>query len=40
MEGRTMHMLYPHRESLPVKTRAFIEFVMDKVAHMEAGMAE
>ncbi|MDY6890800.1 MAG: LysR family transcriptional regulator [Pseudomonadota bacterium] len=31
MEGRTMHMLYPHRDSLPVKTRAFIEFVMDKV---------
>ncbi|SIQ40926.1 LysR family transcriptional regulator [Marinobacterium stanieri] len=32
MEGRTMHMLYPHRENLPVKTRALIEFVMDKVA--------
>ncbi|MBY4676712.1 LysR family transcriptional regulator [Marinobacterium arenosum] len=32
MQGRTMHMLYPHRQSLPVKTRAFIEFVMDKVA--------
>lgn len=31
MEGRTMHMLYPHRESLPVKTRALIEFVMEKV---------
>jgi len=36
MEGRTMHMLYPHRESLPVKTRAFIEFVMEKVAQIEA----
>ncbi len=32
MEGRTMHMLYPHRENLPAKTRALIEFVMDKVA--------
>lgn len=32
MEGRTMHMLYPHRENLPVKTRALIEFVMDKMA--------
>ncbi|PSL12895.1 LysR family transcriptional regulator [Marinobacterium halophilum] len=31
MEGRTMHMLYPHRESLPAKTRALIEFVMEKV---------
>lgn len=31
MESRTMHMLYPHRDSLPVKTRAFIEFVMEKV---------
>ncbi|GAA0692414.1 LysR family transcriptional regulator [Marinobacterium maritimum] len=31
MEGRTMHMLYPHRENLPVKTRALIEFVMEKV---------
>lgn len=35
-----MHMLYPHRESLPVKTRAFIEFVMDKVARMEADSAD
>lgn len=32
MESRTMHMLYPHRDSLPTKTRAFIEFVMGKVA--------
>ena len=31
MEGRTMHMLYPHRDSLPAKTRALIEFVMEKV---------
>ncbi|MBA4501347.1 LysR family transcriptional regulator [Marinobacterium marinum] len=34
MEGRTMHMLYPHRENLPVKTRALIEFVMDKVKQL------
>lgn len=32
MESRTMHMLYPHRDSLPTKTRTFIEFVMDKVS--------
>ncbi len=38
MEGRTMHMLYPHRENLPVKTRALIEFVMDKVAQTEASV--
>lgn len=31
MEKRTMHMLYPHRDSLPAKTRALIEFVMAKV---------
>lgn len=37
MEGRTMHMLYPHRENLPVKTRALIEFVMDKVAQAKGG---
>lgn len=37
MEGRTMHMLYPHRENLPVKTRALIEFVMDKVAQAKEG---
>lgn len=37
MEGRTMHMLYPHRENLPVKTRALIEFVMDKVAQANAA---
>lgn len=37
MESRTMHMLYPHRENLPVKTRAFIEFVMGKVGR---GAAE
>ncbi len=35
MEGRTMHMLYPHRENLPAKTRALIEFVMDKVAQAQ-----
>ncbi|MGO1500072.1 MAG: LysR family transcriptional regulator [Marinobacter sp.] len=33
MESRTMHMLYPHRKSLPTKTRVFIEFVMSKVAN-------
>lgn len=38
MEGRTMHMLYPHRESLPAKTRALIEFVMDKVAQTEGNV--
>ncbi|WP_417533338.1 LysR family transcriptional regulator [Marinobacterium stanieri] len=37
MEGRTMHMLYPHRENLPVKTRALIEFVMDKVAQANSA---
>ena len=37
MEGRTMHMLYPHRENLPVKTRALIEFVMDKVAQTNSA---
>lgn len=31
MEKRTMHMMYPHRDSLPLKTRAFIDFVMEKV---------
>lgn len=31
MEPRTMHMLYPHRESLPAKTRAFIDFVINKI---------
>ncbi len=38
MEGRTMHMLYPHRENLPVKTRALIEFVMDKVAQTQGNV--
>lgn len=37
MENRTMHMLYPHRESLPTKTRAFIEFVMEKVGKASTG---
>lgn len=32
MEKRTMHMMYPHRDSLPLKTRAFIDFVMAKVS--------
>lgn len=31
MEKRTMHMMYPHRDNLPLKTRAFIDFVMEKV---------
>jgi len=30
MEGRQASILYPHRESLPVKTRAFIDFVLRK----------
>lgn len=32
MEKRTMHMVYPHRENLPVKTRVFIDFVMGKIS--------
>lgn len=31
IRGKTVHIMYPHRESLPVKTRAFIDFVIDKV---------
>ncbi len=31
MESRTMHMLYLHWDSVPAKTCAFIEHVMEKV---------
>lgn len=34
MENRSVHILYPHRESLPVKTRAFIDFIMHKSKQM------
>lgn len=30
-EDRSANMLYPHRENLPLKTRAFIDFVMQQV---------
>lgn len=35
IEPRTMHMLYPHRENLPLKTRAFIDFVVNKIEQLE-----
>ncbi len=31
IKGKTVHIMYPHRESVPVKTRTFIDFVIDKV---------
>lgn len=31
IRGKPVHIMYPHRESLPVKTRAFIDFVIEKV---------
>lgn len=37
MESRVMHMLYPHRDSLPTKTRAFIDFIMAKVDEASTG---
>ncbi|MGB1091260.1 MAG: LysR family transcriptional regulator [Oceanobacter sp.] len=30
MEGRTVNILFPHRQNLPVKTRAFIDFVIER----------
>ncbi|WP_221794163.1 LysR family transcriptional regulator [Oceanobacter mangrovi] len=35
-EDRPANMLYPHRENLPLKTRTFIDFVMNKVRQSEA----
>ncbi|WP_217411775.1 LysR family transcriptional regulator [Marinobacterium ramblicola] len=31
LQSKPVQIMYPHRESLPVKTRAFIDFVIDKV---------
>jgi DNA-binding transcriptional LysR family regulator len=31
IDGKTVHIMYPHRENLPVKTRAFVDFVINKV---------
>lgn len=39
MDERQVNVIYPHRESLPVKTRAFIDFVVAKAAAMRSPQA-
>lgn len=36
MEERQVNVIYPHRESLPVKTRAFIDFVVARAATVKS----
>ncbi|MBS97497.1 MAG: hypothetical protein CMI01_02295 [Oceanospirillaceae bacterium] len=31
IDGKTVQIMYPHRENLPVKTRAFVDFVINRV---------
>ncbi|QEW06908.1 LysR family transcriptional regulator [Nitrincola iocasae] len=31
IKGKTVHIMYPHRESVPLKIRTFIDFVINKV---------
>ena len=40
MEERQVNVIYPHRESLPVKTRAFIDFVVARAARMRTSVVE
>lgn len=40
MEDRQVNIVFPHRENLPVKTRAFIDFVIARATQKAANLRE